>query len=168
MMFLRATLSSLFLLLAPGGHAQVSFNQLFLESDGEAMTCEAVGINHCLTSAPEKTQMEDCFLFELEAFETGLYDARRTALYLCNELVERRESGFVLSDSQQALEAMLVSYENRARDWCINALFRRADLPEGMYDKPFFLVCHWSIYDRLQQEFKEEIGLDVVLEVYGG
>ena len=132
---------------------------------------------------PVQERLEDCWLFEAQAWEQPGDDWRQEAAYWCRTLAERQAKGD-LSDRDQALAGVLLAYEAGFRRIVAENLAARAAWEEGINSidpscaptctqqpppppgTPLSLVFRggWLNSPSQHDELAALTGLDVVLE----
>lgn len=118
--------------------------------------------------------LQDCILFEREAFETSIDSVERTALYLCSQVRDKRQINR-MDDEALALETVLLAYEGAAREWSIQSLFHGVvDMDETMIDdaglyrgQPLLYASNWFFMTGLRMDMRHTTNLAPVLEAYG-
>lgn len=117
---------------------------------------------------PTQEKLEDCFWFEMEAYQTSIDGIFKRRHWACEHIAQKHQSRQKLSDRDKALEKLFLAYEKRAREWVGQSMSRDLN-PQSEEAKKkgnsVALISGWWRIRNLQTIFGQETGLDPVLEL---
>jgi hypothetical protein len=123
---------------------------------------------------PVQARLDDCWLFEAQAWEKTLTDWRQTAAWLCKDIAAKHASGATLRDSDKAMESLLLAYEAQARDqmeilledWDTHVSIIAQAKPDAnpMLPRAMILRAGWLNSPSWHDGIAQGLGLDAVLE----
>jgi hypothetical protein len=117
---------------------------------------------------PVQSRLVDCWLFDVQTWQQPLSHWTYAAAYHCGSIAQRHASGRELTPTQEALEPLLLSFEQEARRWAAKGLGRdhverpidsRDVLPDALA-----LRSGWYSLRTLQDTTASDLGLLDVLE----
>jgi hypothetical protein len=124
---------------------------------------------HTNPRLPQQTQLQDCSLFHMEAWQTQTHSIENKALYHCEQISNAYAINIPLTDSQIALETLMLAYEKTALDFSITSLAWGTpieSLPEGpASDTSMVMASAWVMMKHMQTQTRSDLSLDVVLEL---